>query len=279
MTRLGFNHIDLATNNMAETRDFYERILGFPVVRSDMVELETGGYVEHVFFDCGGGQMIAFAGAEHAPGRFPANLDTSINKGLGLSRGVYHFAFEAGSQENLTRLKAELERNGVAVTRRVDDRQHAGGIGDDVLERAGGKPCVERKRDRADAHRSEEEFDELGAVPHQHGHALARTHAERSGAKLAPPTDLVTLASLLRGAILCVSNNSGPMHLAVAVGTPTVGLFLSDDRRRWAHDLPWFETAEPRRDDDAASGADALQPRRYGVDDCLQPGWPHPGHR
>lgn len=115
MTRLGFNHIDLATNDMAATRDFYEQILGFPVVRSDRVELETGGYVEHVFFDCGAGQMIAFAGAENAPGRFPADLDTGINKGLGLNRAVYHFAFEAGSLENLVSLKAELERNGVAV--------------------------------------------------------------------------------------------------------------------------------------------------------------------
>ncbi len=82
---------------------------------------------------------------------------------------------------------------------------------------------------------------------------LARTIAERSGATLAPPTDLPALAALLRGASLCVSNNSGPMHLAVAVRTPTVGLFLSGERRRWGHDLPWFEAAEPRGEDDSES--------------------------
>jgi catechol 2,3-dioxygenase-like lactoylglutathione lyase family enzyme len=122
MKRLGFNHIDLATNDMTATRDFYERILGFPVVRSDIVELESGGYAAHVFFDCGDGQMIAFASAEHAPGWFPANLDTSINKGLGLSRGVYHFAFEARSHQHLATLKADLERKGVAV-RGVEDHE------------------------------------------------------------------------------------------------------------------------------------------------------------
>ena len=74
--------------------------------------------------------------------------------------------------------QARGDRNSVAVARRVDDRQHAGGIGDDVRERAGGKPRVERKRDRAGAHRAEEEFDELGAVPDQHGDALARAYAE-----------------------------------------------------------------------------------------------------
>lgn len=122
MRKLGFNHIDLATKDMAATRAFYEGILGFPVVRSDIVELEVGGSAQHVFFDCGGGQMIAFASAENAPGRWPAELDTGINKGLGLPGAVYHFAFEAGSLENLNALKASLESHGVAV-RGVEDHE------------------------------------------------------------------------------------------------------------------------------------------------------------
>ncbi len=81
--------------------------------------------------------------------------------------------------------------------------------------------------------------------------ALARAVAEGSGARLAPPTDLRQLAAVLRRARLCVSNNSGPMHLAVAVGTPTVGVFLSGDARRWKHELPSFEAAEPRGEADA----------------------------
>lgn len=122
MKRLGFSHIDLATKDMAATRAFYEGILGFPVVRSDIVEMETGGSAQHVFFDCGDGQMIAFASAENAPGRFPADLDTGINKGLGLPHAVYHFAFEAGSLENLYALKASLEQHGVSV-RGVEDHE------------------------------------------------------------------------------------------------------------------------------------------------------------
>ncbi|MCY2990358.1 MAG: glycosyltransferase family 9 protein [Planctomycetota bacterium] len=42
---------------------------------------------------------------------------------------------------------------------------------------------------------------------------------------LAPPTTLPELAALLRKARLLVSSDSGPMHLAAAVGTPCVGLF------------------------------------------------------
>ncbi len=82
---------------------------------------------------------------------------------------------------------------------------------------------------------------------------LARAVAEASGAALAPPTDLAQLAALLRGARLCVSNNSGPMHLAVAVGTPTVGVFLSGDAERWSHELPIFAPAEPRVEEDGAA--------------------------
>ena len=81
--------------------------------------------------------------------------------------------------------------------------------------------------------------------------AIARAVAERGGAHLAPATDLAELAALLRRARLCVSNNSGPMHLAVAVGALTVGVFLSGDARRWRHELPSFEVAEPRGEDDA----------------------------
>ena len=81
---------------------------------------------------------------------------------------------------------------------------------------------------------------------------LAQAIAAQSGARLAPPTDLEELASLLRGARLCVSNDSGPMHVAVAVQTPTVGVFLGSDARRWGHELPWFEAAVPRDERDAA---------------------------
>ena len=41
---------------------------------------------------------------------------------------------------------------------------------------------------------------------------------------LAPNTSLHELASLISGARIMVSGDTGPMHLAVAVGTPTVGL-------------------------------------------------------
>lgn len=51
----------------------------------------------------------------------------------------------------------------------------------------------------------------------------------------APATRLDELAGLMRNLDLFVTNDTGPMHLAVAVGTPTVTLFASGDPRRWGH--------------------------------------------
>lgn len=55
------------------------------------------------------------------------------------------------------------------------------------------------------------------------------------GAVRAPPTSLDQLASLMRSAEATVCNNTGPMHLSVAVGCPTLALFLHMEVDRWGH--------------------------------------------
>jgi len=59
-------------------------------------------------------------------------------------------------------------------------------------------------------------------------------------AELAPPTDLDGLAALFRSAALVVTNDTGPMHLAVACGAPVLALQLSVDAARWIHPGPRF---------------------------------------
>ena len=46
---------------------------------------------------------------------------------------------------------------------------------------------------------------------------------------IAPPTDLRALTALLRKAVLFVGPDTGPLHLAAAVGTPCVGLYGPTD--------------------------------------------------
>ena len=56
---------------------------------------------------------------------------------------------------------------------------------------------------------------------------MARQIRDGSSARaiLAPPTDLHELAALLRRSSLMVANDTGPLHLAAALGTPSLGLF------------------------------------------------------
>jgi ADP-heptose:LPS heptosyltransferase len=55
---------------------------------------------------------------------------------------------------------------------------------------------------------------------------MAETIVAMSGghAQLAPPTTMMQLASLCRRAALFIGSDTGPMHLAVAVGTPTISM-------------------------------------------------------
>jgi catechol 2,3-dioxygenase-like lactoylglutathione lyase family enzyme len=120
MPKLGWNHVDLLTEDMEATRHFYEDLLGFEVKRRDLVEIEGVGLIQHVFFDIGDGQMIAFSSGEDAP-VFPKGVDTSINKALGVGP-IVHFAFEAGSEEGLLELQETLEAAGVR-TRGPEDHE------------------------------------------------------------------------------------------------------------------------------------------------------------
>ncbi len=51
------------------------------------------------------------------------------------------------------------------------------------------------------------------------------TAGSQGHARLAPPTSLLQLAAITRQAKLFVGSDTGPLHLAVALGTPCVGLF------------------------------------------------------
>ncbi len=84
--------------------------------------------------------------------------------------------------------------------------------------------------------------------------ALARAVVSAAGgeARLAPPTDLAELAALFARAALVLTNDTGPMHLAVAAGAPTLAIFLAGDHERWGHELPTF----------AAVPIDATSPQR-----------------
>jgi predicted lipopolysaccharide heptosyltransferase III len=68
----------------------------------------------------------------------------------------------------------------------------------------------------------------------EHGIATAILgHVEIGCRSLVGRLTLLELAALLRRAALFIGNDSGPMHIAAAMGTPVIGLFGPSDPRMW----------------------------------------------
>jgi ADP-heptose:LPS heptosyltransferase len=75
---------------------------------------------------------------------------------------------------------------------------------------------------------------------------------------LEPGTDISVLAGFLMKAGVCLTNDSGPRHLAVAVGAPSIALFRRHHGREWA---VYEETDRCR----TLSGADECRSCEPGV--------------
>jgi catechol 2,3-dioxygenase-like lactoylglutathione lyase family enzyme len=118
MNHKGWSHVGLSTLDMDKTLAFYENVLGFKAVRCDIMTVKEGGQIRHVFFDTGQGQLLAFMEPRGISGM--REYDPGINRALGVPEGFYHFAFEAGTVEELEAKRNELIAKGVKVTRVVD---------------------------------------------------------------------------------------------------------------------------------------------------------------
>jgi heptosyltransferase-3 len=64
---------------------------------------------------------------------------------------------------------------------------------------------------------------------------VAQVAQHAPGARVLPQTDLDQLAAVMAAAGRVVCNNSGTMHLSVAAGARTLGLFVAMDPGRWGH--------------------------------------------
>lgn len=64
----GVNHLALVCSDMARTVDFYEGILGMPLVKTIKLPADLG---QHFFFDCGNGDCLAFFWFPNAPAAAP----------------------------------------------------------------------------------------------------------------------------------------------------------------------------------------------------------------
>ena len=92
MKTKGINHLALVCRDMAETVDFYTRVLGMPLVKT--VQLPDGG--QHFFFDCGGGTCWPSSGGRtrRPPRPGSPRWRTSRPRAMSAVGSMNHVAFE-----------------------------------------------------------------------------------------------------------------------------------------------------------------------------------------
>ena len=57
---MGFHHLAVATRDAVANDIFYERVMGFRLVKVEPGQTPGGGWAKHLFYDTGGNGMIAF---------------------------------------------------------------------------------------------------------------------------------------------------------------------------------------------------------------------------
>ncbi|MDR1873807.1 MAG: glycosyltransferase family 9 protein [Synergistaceae bacterium] len=86
-----------------------------------------------------------------------------------------------------------------------------------------------------------------GIILNGHGRAEARTAGEIEGAlqsrtvlNLVGQTPFPLMAAVAQASTIAAGNDTGPLHLAVLVGTPTLGFFGVTDAYGVGFRMPWF---------------------------------------
>jgi catechol 2,3-dioxygenase-like lactoylglutathione lyase family enzyme len=112
----GINHLALVSSDMKRTIAFYSGVLGMPLIKT--LDLPDG-MGQHFFFDCGGGDCVAFFWFPDAPDGIPgiSAPKTRPDQGelLSAAGSMNHVAFHVptGKFEDYRR---RLEEKGVAVS-------------------------------------------------------------------------------------------------------------------------------------------------------------------
>lgn len=112
----GVNHLALVCSDMARTVDFYSGVLGMPLVKT--MELPNG-MGQHFFFDCGGGDRLAFFWFPTAPDGVPGISAPAAKPGDGeivsAVGSMNHVAFTVPA-ERFDEYYARMKAKGVSVS-------------------------------------------------------------------------------------------------------------------------------------------------------------------
>ncbi len=128
----GINHLALVCSDMARTVDFYTNVLGMPLIKTIQLPAEMG---QHFFFDCGGGDALAFFWFPDAPPPAPGISGPTGRPDQGSltsARGsMNHVAF-AVPPERIDEYRDRLRAAGVDCTDVANHDDSEWGVSDDL---------------------------------------------------------------------------------------------------------------------------------------------------
>ena len=114
---VGMHHVAYACRDLEATHHFYEDLLGYPLVHTEVETFPGGGFFRHVFYDLGDGTSLAFFDV-HGVGERP-EWKTDISTGNGLPVWVNHLAFKA-DEERQQEVRARMDDAGIEPLMDID---------------------------------------------------------------------------------------------------------------------------------------------------------------
>ncbi|MEO5725340.1 MAG: VOC family protein [Ilumatobacteraceae bacterium] len=113
----GLHHVAYACKDIEATHHFYEDLMGFQLVHTEVEKFEGGGYFRHTFYDLGDGTCIAFFDV-HGVGE-KADWTGAISTGNGLPVWVNHIAFQADAARQ-EEVRVRMTADGIKPLMEID---------------------------------------------------------------------------------------------------------------------------------------------------------------
>ena len=111
---MAFHHVAIATRDVEATHRFYTDVTGFQLVNVDVIPFMEEGWARHLFYDTGGGEMLAIWDLHDAE---LLDFNPAISTGLGLPNFVNHIAFGATDLDDLDARRERWLAHGHDVVR------------------------------------------------------------------------------------------------------------------------------------------------------------------
>ncbi|MEI2640697.1 MAG: VOC family protein [Microthrixaceae bacterium] len=108
MSNASLHHVAYVCRDPEETRHFYEDLMGFPLVHTELAPVEDG-FMRHFFFQLDDGSAIAFFDIHDAGEK--EGWTTNITEGTGVPLWSNHLALRATSEKQ-AEVRARFEADG-----------------------------------------------------------------------------------------------------------------------------------------------------------------------